>query len=76
MKISLGSAKNDKFRFWERVPYSALIKVYSMADTKVQLVVKFGISYKVKRKSVFVALCCTAYPFFFVGATKHQVKTI
>lgn len=66
MKIPLGSAKNDKVRFWERVPYSALIRVYSMADTKVQFVVKFGISYNVQRKFVFVTLCCTAYPFFLL----------
>ena len=70
---SFASAKEDSQRFRSMFPDSNIAKSYSMADTKVQYTVKFGIAENLKKKLIY-DVKKVPYSFLFDETTNINVK--
>ena len=71
--LSFASAKEDSLRFQTMFPDSAIARSYSMADTKAQYVIKFGIADYLKKKLIY-DVKNTPFSFLFDESTNNQVK--
>ena len=73
--FSFASSKEDSERFRAMFPDLMIAKSYSMADTKSQYVIKFGIADYLAKKLIY-DVNCVAFSFLFDESRNNQVKKL
>ena len=71
--LSFASSKEDSERFRAMFPDSTIAKSYSMADTKSQYLIKFGIADYLTKKLIY-GVNHVPFSFLFDESTNNQVK--
>ena len=71
--LSFASSKGDSEKFCAMFPDSMIAKSYSMADTKSQYVIKFGIADYLTKKLIY-DVNRVPFSFLFDESTNSQVK--